>query len=258
MTRIRIGDDPMVFSFHGLGTHYYGTGGGALARKAGEFDDGVYTCWLPTGHKVASIAWDDGLKLVTFTKDGAIAVTFRSKGLAAAWHPTGQLEFVVDGGRFQFHNADGTQTPNASDCPHPPARRALPTRASIVPAHHGVFGNQHSCRGRRLRHDQAIERIACPALCDRCIGNLGKRQLADPQANLRRQRVSNHPATDADALGLVQVLELQNDHRRNEQGLVVDQLAGPCTQQIVTTGIQPGDDVRVEVDQGFQASDQSR
>ena len=85
----------------------------------------------------------------------------------------------------------------------------------------------------------------------------GNEQVAYSQAELRREALDDGVGPDSHPPDLLKVLQFQDDRRRNSQLFGVDELARTGTQQIGATGIEPGGDVCVQIDQGFHSFDQS-
>src|SRR5215831_8781873 len=109
-----------------------------------------------------------------------------------------------------------------------------------------------------MADDEAIERVAAPGERSGRCDHPSEVEVTDLEPNPSPQFLDDGIRSDRQASDLAKKLDLENRHRRNEERLAIDRSARLCAQHLSGSGIEPGDHVRIEIDQGFHSEDQSR
>ena len=107
-----------------------------------------------------------------------------------------------------------------------------------------------------LRQDETIEGIAGPTLLERLSGDVCERRIANLQTDLGSERVYDAPRRHLNTLDFVQILQLQENHRRNSEIVfVVDHSKRGGAEGAEISLVEGRDGVGVEI--GHLVSDHS-
>ena len=123
----------------------------------------------------------------------------------------------------------------------------LPDSQLVVGAYRSVFGDQRNFRRRRFRGDQAVEDIPRPVHPRRRANDPLKADVGQPQADLGREVPDDFGRLDAEAADLVEELQFEFDHPRDNQIVILDGLGRGLAQTISERVIKPDDDMRIEI-----------
>ncbi len=107
-----------------------------------------------------------------------------------------------------------------------------------------------------LRQDETIEGVAGPTLLECLSGDVGERCIANLETDLGSERVYDAPRRHLNTLDFVQILQLQENHRRNSEIVfIVDQPKRSGAEGAEISLVEGRDGVGVEV--GHLVSDHS-
>ncbi len=106
--------------------------------------------------------------------------------------------------------------------------------------------------------DEAVEGIACPSEACCHLHDGGETTGVEGESEFRRKIAYDIPARHLQLSDLVQVIEFQENHRRNDRRSLRQQWADEGRKARKLTCGKPDNGVGIEVNQGRHSEDQSR
>lgn len=133
-----------------------------------------------------------------------------------------------------------------------------PHGLAVVPANGSVLGQQCDPSRGRVTHDESIERIPRPRERPGGSDHGGKALLVLHQAERAKQLLEHSGCIRLRAANLMQVFKLKSHDGGDTKLLAFKPSLHSCRKTSQIPGVEPNNDVRVEMNHGRQESDQSR
>ena len=108
-----------------------------------------------------------------------------------------------------------------------------------------------------MTNDDPIERVTRPRQRASRRRDPRERESADLNPDARVEMLEDRVPANLETSNLLQELQLEDDHGGNKERVLLDRRPSTAAEQAALTSVQPGDDVRIEIDQGFHSLDQS-
>lgn len=114
-------------------------------------------------------------------------------------------------------------------------------------------GVRHSC----MCDDQSIEGVSSPAFLAASLDDFRERKRAEVEAYQPMQFAVNRETTLSDSADLSKVLDLEENHRRDDELSLPENFLRHSRKALECSGVGPHSDVRIKIRQGCHSPDQS-
>lgn len=124
-----------------------------------------------------------------------------------------------------------------------------PGRSVVVLANQPVFGDEYCATEPRLGDDDPVERISRPRLLQGRPCHIVEGKITDVNGTGTLQGANDRFRCDRQAADLEQILQLENDHRRQQYFVPGNQRSRQSRERSAGVFVKKHDDVRIKVDQ---------